>query len=231
LLAKDNMVDLPIKKCIKCEKEFLENNIFFCLDKRTNKLSSKCKKCLAEQRKVYKLKNREEILKKAKEYRKQNKEKIYKNRRDNYLKYKPISSRYRRNNKVKILAQKLKYKYIKYHNDPCFKLNYILSSTIRQSICKNNKSFIKNLNYTIIELKQHLESQFEYWMNWNNWSTYNLETWDNNNSSTWTWNIDHIIPKSKLPYFSMEDDNFKICWALENLRPYSSKQNILDGNK
>lgn len=27
----------------------------------------------------------------------------------------------------------------------------------------------------------------------------------------------------------MEDDNFKRCWALENLRPYSAKQNIIDG--
>jgi hypothetical protein len=27
----------------------------------------------------------------------------------------------------------------------------------------------------------------------------------------------------------MEDDNFKKCWALNNLRPLSAKQNILDG--
>jgi hypothetical protein len=27
----------------------------------------------------------------------------------------------------------------------------------------------------------------------------------------------------------MEDENFKKCWSLENLRPYSAKQNIIDG--
>jgi hypothetical protein len=27
----------------------------------------------------------------------------------------------------------------------------------------------------------------------------------------------------------MDDENFKKCWALENLRPYSAKQNIIDG--
>jgi hypothetical protein len=27
----------------------------------------------------------------------------------------------------------------------------------------------------------------------------------------------------------MADDNFKKCWSLENLRPYSAKQNQLDG--
>lgn len=27
----------------------------------------------------------------------------------------------------------------------------------------------------------------------------------------------------------MEDEEFKKCWALSNLRPYSAKQNIIDG--
>jgi len=29
----------------------------------------------------------------------------------------------------------------------------------------------------------------------------------------------------------MEDENFKKCWALENLCPLSAKQNLLDGQK
>ena len=50
-----------------------------------------------------------------------------------------------------------------------------------------------------------------------------------NYQSTWTWQIDHIILRADLLYTSMEDENFKKCWALSNLRPYSAKQNILDG--
>jgi hypothetical protein len=68
-------------------------------------------------------------------------------------------------------------------------------------------------------------------MNWNNYGIYYTNLWNDNDPSTWVWNIDHIIPQSKLPYTSMEDDNFKKCWALDNLRPYSAKQNIIDGNK
>lgn len=34
--------------------------------------------------------------------------------------------------------------------------------------------------------------------------------------------LDHIMPHS------MKDDNFKECWALENLRPLSAKQNHYD---
>ena len=58
---------------------------------------------------------------------------------------------------------------------------------------------------------------------------YNKNMWNNNDPQTWTWQIDHIIPHSTFKYTSMEDDNFKKCWALENLRPYSSKQNFFDG--
>ena len=68
-------------------------------------------------------------------------------------------------------------------------------------------------------------------MSWKNWAVYNPKTWNNNDSKTWTWNIDHIIPQSDLPYTSMSDVNFNKCWSLSNLRPYSSKQNILDGNR
>lgn len=66
-------------------------------------------------------------------------------------------------------------------------------------------------------------------MSWNNYGAYRRSVWDDNDPSTWTWQIDHIIPQSDLPYQSMEDEKFKICWSLTNLRPYSSKQNLLDG--
>jgi len=58
---------------------------------------------------------------------------------------------------------------------------------------------------------------------------YNANTWDDSDSSTWTWQIDHIIPQSTFAYSSMEDEAFKKCWSLDNLRPLSAKQNYLDG--
>jgi hypothetical protein len=68
-------------------------------------------------------------------------------------------------------------------------------------------------------------------MTWDNQGKYDRKNWDDNAPTTWTWNIDHIIPHSSLPYSSMEDDNFKKCWALNNLRPLSAKQNLIDGNR
>ena len=68
-------------------------------------------------------------------------------------------------------------------------------------------------------------------MNWDNWGVYKANGWNDDDQSTWTWQIDHIIPQSTLPYSSMNDDNFQKCWALNNLRPYSAKLNNLDGVK
>jgi hypothetical protein len=96
---------------------------------------------------------------------------------------------------------------------------------------KRGGSILNNLLYTIAELKIHIQNQFESWMTWQNQGKYNITTWNDNDSITWTWQLDHIIPQSSLPYTSMTDDNFKKCWALENLRPLSAKQNIIDGNR
>ena len=66
-------------------------------------------------------------------------------------------------------------------------------------------------------------------MNWDNHGAYTPKTWDDNDSTTWVWQIDHLIPESDFDYTSPTDPEFKECWSLKNLRPYSAKQNILDG--
>jgi hypothetical protein len=119
----------------------------------------------------------------------------------------------------------------KFNSDPSFKLRCLISVAINNNLKKNNKSINFFLPYSIQELKHHLESQFESWMNWNNWGKYDSKTWNDNDSSTWTWQIDHIISKANFSYNCVEEDSFKQCWALNNLRPLSAKINILDGNR
>jgi hypothetical protein len=73
------------------------------------------------------------------------------------------------------------------------------------------------------QLKQHIESLFESWMNWENHGSYN--------SNYRTWQIDHINPHSSFHYENMDCEEFKKCWALSNLRPLESLANIKKGNK
>lgn len=117
-----------------------------------------------------------------------------------------------------------------------FKLKSNVSRRIRHVLkmvgsSKSGQSILSFLNYSIIDLQKSLENQFESWMSWKNYGTYRVKSWKDTDSSTWTWQIDHIIPQSKLPYSSMQDDNFKKCWSLENLRPLSSKENFIKGNR
>lgn len=118
--------------------------------------------------------------------------------------------------------------------DPVFKLRGYVSHSISRmlkinSSSKENKSCLGFLGYSIEDLKKHMESHFEPWMTWDNYGKYKFSDWHDNDVSTWRWQLDHIIPQSDLPYASMEDENFKICWSLSNIRPYSAKQNNLDG--
>jgi hypothetical protein len=133
------------------------------------------------------------------------------------------------NNKETIIKSHTEYRRKKYHTDPAFKLRDLITRAVNYGMKKNGQSITKYLPYSLDELKEHTEKQFESWMNWDNHGVYDPKTWDDNDSTTWTWNLDHIIPQSDLPYTSMGDDNFKKCWGLNNLRPLSSKQNFLDG--
>ena len=81
--------------------------------------------------------------------------------------------------------------------------NSINKALKSNSSSKNGISCLKYLSYTILELKFHLESLFEPWMNWSNWGIYDKKSWNDKDPSTWKWNIDHIIPQSKLPYKSI----------------------------
>ena len=141
---------------------------------------------------------------------------------------------YKNQNQDKVRLSKTTSEKRRINSNPLLKLRKRVSSQIREQLkrfgsSKSGKSIVNYLDYSISDLRIHLENLFEPWMAWDNYGSYNKDEWDDNDKSTWKWNIDHIIPQSKLPYISMEDDNFKKCWSLINLRPLSAKQNLLDG--
>jgi hypothetical protein len=97
--------------------------------------------------------------------------------------------------------------------------------------CSNTKSITKFFNHNSInDLKLHIEKQFESWMTWENHGVLN-KNWKDNDSTTWTRQIDHIIPQSTFHYTSMDCQEFRNCWSLNNLRPLSALQNIKDGDR
>lgn len=229
------------KKCSECGKIY---DLSFFKKRRTriNNIYyySYCIFCLKLKNKAYKEKNKDKISEYEKERYKKNSVKLNNNAKLYYQNNKEVVKekikKYQECNKERINKKNQIRKKIRKQTDPAYKLRLSVSGSIylalkKQNVSKNNRSCLKYLPYNICELKQHLENQFEEWMNWNNWGVYNPKLWNDNDKSTWTWQIDHIIPQSKLLYTSMADENFKKCWALNNLRPLSSKRNILDKDR
>lgn len=222
LPAKANFTfrDLNFVKCIDC-KNILSINEF-----NTKHRVKRCKKCTTIFYKKYskpkvKVILSEEEIQKKKEIKKQKS-----------IEYHKI---YRQNNKEKTKIWR-KNSMLNADKFPHKKLRKALSNAIycaltRNKSTKNNLSILKFLPYSMQELKEHLEKQFELWMSWDNWGQYSLKNWNDENISTWTWQIDHIVPHIKFQYLSMNCKEFLECWSLSNLRPLNSKENNIKNKR
>lgn len=208
---------MSIKKCSNCGIDKETNPLYFRVRKYKNGkefFNSQCRLCESLKTTLYNKNN----INKRKEYQKQWRKDHPNHKREYNCKNIEYIREYRR----------------EYEKRTEIKLRRLIADRVRDALkknkmSKNNASILPYLSYTIKDLKQHLESKFEPWMTWQNHTIYDYKKWDDSDSTTWTWNIDHIIPQSKLAYSSMKEDNFKKCWSLENLRPLSAKQNVIDG--
>lgn len=236
--------------CSKCKEYKHISN--FSFRKERNKYFRRCKLCIKKQRQEYNKKNKDKIKKQRQEHCRKNKERLNKKSKEYYIlnkeKCNAANKLWEKKNEIKVKKWRQQYRkdncaYINKWNknyqknrrkDAGYRLRKNISRLIFFAIKKNNgnksrMSILDYLPYSLIELKQHLEFLFEPWMSWNNLGKYIVNKWDDNDSSTWKWQLDHIIPHSTFHYTSMEDEEFKKCWSLENLRPYSAKLNQLDG--
>lgn len=93
-----------------------------------------------------------------------------------------------------------------------------IASVMREAIYRGGSSrkVERELGYSIAELKRHLELQFTRGMNWQKFASGQIH-------------IDHIIPQAA---FDMaDDDEWRRCWCLSNLRPMWAKENLAKRDK
>jgi len=209
-----------------------------------------CRKCLLLASKLWRQNNIEKARARDKKYslihkeKIRTREKIARQKPENKAKRKELMSRWYQKNKDKVLAvQKEKYQenrnekllYAKtyrqknkgkvnrcnklyYQKTPKYRISMKIASGIRKTI-HNNKSkrhWETLVDYTITELMNHLESQFKEGMSWDNYGK---------------WHIDHIRPVSSFNFTRPECDEFKQCWALDNLQPLWAVDNLRKHNK
>ena len=138
--------------------------------------------------------NKEHLKEYLKEYREKNTEKIKKTKRD-----------YERNRKA---------------SDPLYKLisNFrtAIYQVLKESNVEKNKHYFDILQYTPESLINHLESQFDENMNWENYGE---------------WHVDHKLPITSFNIEEMGDEEFMRCWSLDNLQPMWGTDNIRKSNK
>ena len=190
-----------MKCCVKCKQ--LKNISDFYREK-----DNICKDCIRKTSKEYYLKNKANRQAYQKKYYNEHLE--YRKQYD-----KKYGDEHREERNKKQREYYLKNKDIIREKDK--KRNKNIGRTFSRNLydgLKSNKAgrhWEDLVPYNLQQLCQHLESQFTSSMTWSNYGTY--------------WEIDHIIPQNTFNISSPEDNDFKVCWSLANLRPLTIKEN------
>jgi len=100
-----------------------------------------------------------------------------------------------------------------------FQVWYSLRMVLDRSQRKNGRHWEDLVGWSVEGLMEHLESKFQPGMTWGNYGGRS------------GWQIDHVVPRSWFKIQSSEDDDFRNCWALENLQPRWSIDNVKKGNR
>jgi len=105
-----------------------------------------------------------------------------------------------------------------FKENPKYRLDKNMTRSIYDALKgkKGGRKWEILVGYRVEDLIKHLEKQFDDKMNWENYGSY--------------WWIDHIKPKSLFKYINPEEEKFKECWALKNLRPLEKMANIKKNN-
>lgn len=90
----------------------------------------------------------------------------------------------------------------------------LIMNSLRKNGYKKTGKIVDILGCSYEEFKQHLESKFEPWMNWDNYGKYN-------GSFNYGWEIDHVIPNC----FAINESHALQLNHFVNFQPLCTKIN------
>jgi len=193
------------KKCPKCG-EARKFDKFPKNKARPDGIQPYCNLCYKEVQFLYRMKNVESIRKQRRDYRQANKEKILQINRD-WRKKNP--------DKVKAMLFRGNAKRLSTHKGRLSsRISWAIWNSLKSGKC--GKGWKLLVDFTLLQLMKHLEKQFLPGMTWNNYGK---------------WHIDHKVPLSVFNFKNPNDLDFKRAWALKNLQPLWSTDNIRKGAK
>ena len=186
---------LTYKICSTCKLELEDNKDNFHM--QAGKTRAACKKCINKRNQKWRKDNRDKWLESCSKYYNNNKQKVIDRNRE--------GSRKRRK------------------QDPSFRIRETLAVRMRGALNGTNKSANTQelLGCTPEQLRQHIESQWESWMTWDNYGVYK-------SGGTRTWHIDHIQPCASFDLTTEEGQ--RACFHYTNLQPLCAVANIKKGD-
>jgi uncharacterized protein (DUF2249 family) len=224
------------KKCSKCGE--IKSIDSFCKDKYSSDgVSYQCKECRkthwakyyrekgdelrckyiayhnanSDKKKAYRDKTKDHHRKVVKAWAQKNESKIKKKNRD-----------YADANRDTICAKARE----RYHSilkyDEKFQLKRRMAKGIRRTLVdgKKGRSWEQFVDYDVKKLMSHLKKTMP--------DGYSWEDFQNNPSG---FHIDHIIPVDAFNFDTVDQIDFRKCWALKNLRLIPAKDNLAKGNR
>jgi len=173
-----------------------------------SRLPPHCKKQRSDYNKQYREKNRDKLNKANQQWREDNREQ-----------HRALAMASYHRNKEHCIARMGAYRSARIKTDPAFKLGLNLRGRMYRALGGINKtgSGVRDLGCSLQELKQHLESQFEPGMTWENYGGNQGYSGDN------TWEVDHILPLAN--YQITDRGTYRRLAHYTNLRPLWSRDN------
>lgn len=208
-----------VRICTRCGEEKPANLENFAPHKMGKfGLNSRCRPC--KKIEGAELRSRPDQQKRQKAWRDANKGRV----REANLAYRASGykstaavAKWRQENLIEVRKKQAEKMRKRRAEEPEFALKCRLRGRIRHMARgRAGRSTVELLGYTAKQLRDHLERQFVRGMGWHNMGE---------------WEIDHIIPIAAFNIATVDDPDFKVCWALTNLRPLWAHENRAKNDK
>lgn len=218
-MARSTLSYVAVKKCTKCKKTKPLNKFNKC-EKNEDGLTRWCKGCVSKYDKEYYRQNKGKKAEYRKKYSQRPEVKARKAKYEQRPEVKAKRAKYNKKYGAEHRLQRNSRQRERKRTDIRFNLNGRMAESIWSALRENKKGrkWESLAGYTVIDLKKSLQKTMPTGYSWDDYLDGKLH-------------IDHIIPKSAFNYTKPEHEDFKRCWALDNLQLLPALENLIKYNK
>ena len=202
-MSQRSLIEISIKRCTACD-QIKHFDCFYAEREGAGGKRSRCKQCMNASSWAGQVANRERAN--ARRALPENRAKVAERARRRRLEQREhVLALQRKHNAARRLR-------------PQERLRDAIGCQIRAALRgeKRGRGYLELVDWSVDELRTHLERQFLKGMSWGNYGK---------------WHVDHIVPLSSFVITGPDDPELRRAWALPNLRPLWARDNESKGAK